>query len=78
MEYMLKELGAGSPLRGLTSKPFVLRSKELALKSLEQVTGVEPVSRPWQGRIIAAILYLRVVKEMRERDSASALLRAIS
>ena len=24
---------------------------------LERVTGVEPVSRPWQGRIIAAILY---------------------
>ena len=28
------------------------------LVSVEQVTGVGPVSRPWQGRIIAAILYL--------------------
>ena len=26
---------------------------------MERVTGVEPVSRPWQGRIIAVILYPR-------------------
>ncbi len=25
--------------------------------TLERVTGIEPVSHPWQGRIIAIILY---------------------
>ena len=27
---------------------------------LEQVTGIGPVSQPWQGRIITAILYLHI------------------
>ena len=27
---------------------------------MERVTGVEPVSHPWQGRIIAAIRYPHV------------------
>ena len=29
---------------------------------LERVTGIEPVSLPWQGNIIAIILYPLVVK----------------
>ncbi len=27
---------------------------------MEQVTGIEPVSLPWQGSVIATILYLRI------------------
>lgn len=31
---------------------------------MEQVTGIEPVSEPWQGPVIATILYLLVVVKM--------------
>lgn len=27
---------------------------------MEQVTGIEPVSLPWQGSVIATILYLQI------------------
>lgn len=30
---------------------------------MERVTGIEPVSRPWQGRIIATIRYPQVCRE---------------
>lgn len=36
-----------------------LRGQRLTIM-VERVTGVEPVSRPWQGRIIAAIRYPRI------------------
>ncbi len=34
--------------KGLKISPFLL-------KKLERVSGIEPPSRPWQGRIIATI-----------------------
>ena len=38
------------------------RRKKIGIYRLEQVTGVEPVSPPWQGGIIAAIRYLRFLR----------------
>jgi hypothetical protein len=36
-----------------------MRDTRFAIRDvrLERVTGIEPVSRPWQGRIIATIRY---------------------
>ena len=43
----------------------------LVLFYLERVTGIEPVSRPWQGRIIATIRYPRSLFTCREGESNS-------
>ena len=50
---------------GMDEREFELAVREARIgekylrerKDIERVTGVEPVSRPWQGRIIAAIRY---------------------
>ena len=32
--------------------------------TLEQMTGIEPASQPWQGRILTVVLHLQVVTSM--------------
>ena len=45
------------PLIFFTQKTPIKGAFEIWIFRLERVTGVGPVSRPWQGRIIAAIRY---------------------
>ena len=45
----------------LTFLTYPARRLDLTRFSImEHVTGIEPVSQPWQGRIITAILYLHM------------------
>ena len=49
----------------LTFLTYPARRLDLTRFSImEQVTGIEPVSQPWQGRIITAILYLHMYKAL--------------
>ena len=49
--------------------------------NLEQHNGIEPSSRPWQGRIITAILMLQVVGihrvELQSSESESDILTIV-
>ena len=49
----------------IQNEELILHSTFLTLNLLERVTGIEPVSLPWQGNIITIIRYPRMNLELR-------------